>query len=549
MIAETWSSVAKYAALSMATYLSIKTIGTLVRSKVLIPMFTVLPELSGIGKPRNKEKLPGEVVVCGGSIGGLFAAAVASKHYESVLVIEREEWVVDDGTELRTGKEAAAKATGDGTPININPRTRVMQYMSSHVLQPVVYEIMRQLFPQYEEEVAALGLRHHPHDVAIHDSGVPLASRSPKDPHTLYTSREVFEVLLQRLVRKACPNVRFMAGTVTGVDRSSDASSIREVHVRPSNGSPMSLKNPSLIIDSTGSSQAGFKWLKKCGYDLPDDYRIHYNPRIRYLTFQFTVPPHLRSVVLPQRPWDDTTAIYTYMPNLSRESNFFAMSVVDNDKVVVLCGGWGLDEGPCSMDEVKYFISTFPATEPIPEYVFNILDKLAYLASQLNPIVSPALMTSCSYIMYHQVAPGCLPSNFIAIGDSAMQLDPVFGQGVGKCAVGAACLDTILRSTETTNNGDVSRRFFKLQANRMNVPWTSTKEIDYGLQTTVPVKGEGRSTGWFSRGYGDYLLKAAHKDPRLALILWGARGWLLPPTDLFLPSIVMKVAWLWLTGQ
>lgn len=135
-------------------------------------------------------------------------------------------------------------------------------------------------------------------------------------------SRENYERLLRRLVRKSSGRIRWLAGTVIGLKMASDPSVIQSVSVRIRDGLERGIP-ASLVIgeyvslqifdytyellcaDCTGPSQAGLKWLK-CIYQIKaiharssslpfDDLRLQYKTVGRYKSFRIYVPISSRS--------------------------------------------------------------------------------------------------------------------------------------------------------------------------------------------------------------------------------------------------------------
>lgn len=71
-------------------------------------------------------------------------------------------------------------------------------------------------------------------------------------------------------------------------------------------------------IDCTGVSQIGLKWIKRLqpqsGISL-DDYRITYDPRMRYMTFRYPTTPDMRARLPIPGGYDDVPSfIYAFLP-------------------------------------------------------------------------------------------------------------------------------------------------------------------------------------------------------------------------------------------
>ena len=93
---------------------------------------TALHELENVGKPRVGSKLKGTVVIAGGSVTGLNAAHICTDHFDKVVVIDPEGWLVtEDGIAApeRHAKEAGGQ---DSYLVPVNKRSRVPQSYSVH---------------------------------------------------------------------------------------------------------------------------------------------------------------------------------------------------------------------------------------------------------------------------------------------------------------------------------------------------------------------------------------------------------------------------------
>ena len=91
------------------------------------------------------------------SVAGLLAAAVCGDHYEHVVIIEPEEWLnTDEGITLPDGHQV--RLNESGIPVEVNRRTRVMQYTTTHVHQPITLMALRELFPDFDKEAQIFGV-------------------------------------------------------------------------------------------------------------------------------------------------------------------------------------------------------------------------------------------------------------------------------------------------------------------------------------------------------------------------------------------------------
>ncbi|KAE9409592.1 hypothetical protein BT96DRAFT_529475 [Gymnopus androsaceus JB14] len=180
-----------------------------------------------------------------------------------------------------------------------------------------------------------------------------------------------------------------------------------------------------------------------------------------------------------------------------------------------------------------------PYKDPIPEWIFQSIDIL----EESKPAIkySHVRVPGTAYIRYHRMAN--LPCNFVAIGDSVMSINPIFGQGCTKALLGAVALHTVL----STNSGEIppnfSELFFQEHFEKTDGFWQTTRLIDYGLPSTTPLPGEDFSSGHLLRWYIRQLQILATQDAQAARAFWdGAEGFA-SPIDVLHPWLVIKVLW------
>jgi 2-polyprenyl-6-methoxyphenol hydroxylase-like FAD-dependent oxidoreductase len=150
------------------------------------------------------------------------------------------------------------------------------------------------------------------------------------------------------------------------------------------------------------------------------------------------------------------------------------------------------------------------------------------------------------WVKYHEHTMS-LPSNFVASGDALQRLNPIAGQGMAKAMVEATTLDAVLRASVTPTIGPA---FFKKVAARTGSVWTSTKIGDYAYEVCEPALGETREFGARQRKFNRRIGKRALAgDQDIQLLIMGIRSWVLPPTDMLAPSVLMKLALDWICGQ
>ncbi|KAJ7673730.1 hypothetical protein DFH06DRAFT_1081560 [Mycena polygramma] len=494
------------------------------------------------------QKIQGTAVICGGSIAGLLAARVCHDHFERVLIVEAESWVAsEEGHKINGWDQKLA-------------RSRVMQYASLHACQAFLFAGLKSLFPNIEEECRRSDIRVQPSNARFNSSGVllrvPFLSYKFELPKTMYLSRSGFETLLRRLVidKDSYPHIQQVTGTVVDVlPDTRNASRPASVLVRTESG--IQEFPAALVADCTGPARAGLKWLGRHGYGSTDNYpagklpldqlRISFDQKLRYSSMMFRVDQEwLDRLPLPPDV-QNTGPIYTFLEAGAEEGRaLFALTRPDGDT----CGYCAFPRRshtysrppPANLDELKIFARELKAVEPIPVWVFEVLDLL----EEVNHSAKVAIVKipGTTYVRYHQATN--LPYNWVALGDSVMTLNPLFSEGCTKAFKGALALHNVLRGTPgDCLPSNFSAKFFAEQFAKTDLMWQNTRLLDYGVPTTEPLPGESLSSGAGLRRYIAHLQRLAVTDEDAALVVYNSAVGFASPIDAFHPNIAMKIFW------
>ncbi|KAJ6507280.1 hypothetical protein C8R47DRAFT_1315541 [Mycena vitilis] len=447
-------------------------------------------ELDKLGQPR-KRKLLGTVIVCGVSIAGTVTARILADHFERVILVDPE---IEN---------------------NEKPKTRIMQYNASHIFLNLFVTGAKRLWPDFDAEFVASGGRLAPADPQLHYSGIPLLN-----PYQEYP--------------KGSANITVLAGTVRGFEALADRSSIQTVIVRKPDGTQVHLNNAALVADCTGSIQSGLKWLPSAGFPLPADIRRAYNSNLRYVTICFTVPPKLAASLPIPEPVTKAAAIYINGQHIEFGSSFFSLFATDNDTMQLML---------LKLTMVVPFLAGFRSHGPIPSWLLETID---ILCEPGNPAFNSIKIPTQSYVEYNRLPAKALPSNFVAVGDANLQLNPVHGQGFSKIILNGLALNTLLTSiypSLPTLPRDFASRYFKNNAVYTHGLWDATRFHDYGTSTCQPMKGETHNTGRLIRWLELKMVSAATQDDEVASALWHVRHLMAADTALLAPTVLWKALW------
>ncbi|KAK0215876.1 hypothetical protein EDD85DRAFT_444658 [Armillaria nabsnona] len=528
-----WISGLSLVAYGIALYL-----GRIFRHRQLAKQTCVL-DIDSLGLRLPREKIKGTAVICGGSIGGLLAARVCHDHFDDVVIVEPEAWV------------NTPDAMGVDPWNQQSKRSRVMQYDSLHIILPMGYKAMAKLFPNIEEQAKASGIKVGPSNWHVHfwgnDTRSPDAEYGGTLPKSIYTGRAGIETLLRRLVLGGdYKNIRQVIGTVTGISRNANSPEfIDQVTVRTSEG--IRTIPTALVVDCTGAAAAGMKWLRREGYGFADRYgrnqlpldelKIAYDQKLHYTTLQFRITPELgRKLPGLPVPYDECWGIYNNLADSRTENRCIYSGRVDEDTIQFCFSAMGKSELPKTLEDAKTCARSLVNEKPIPETFFQMLDMLDEVKDTLT--CSQVRYPGSSYIRYERAVN--LPANWIALGDSVMNVNPIYGQGCSKASFGVICLHKLLM-TSTTIPRDFSKKYFSIHAEKIRPLWASLKASDYSLPTTVPLPGETLSKGSWLRWYMKKLIVLSFTDDQAGSVLWHVRSLFAPPTDALHPRLILKV--------
>ncbi|KIY64982.1 hypothetical protein CYLTODRAFT_424747 [Cylindrobasidium torrendii FP15055 ss-10] len=472
-------------------------------------------------------------------MGGLLAARVCSDHFERVVIIEPESWLLTEDAQRKDSWNQDSK------------RARVMQYKSFQTTQHFVYKIFQQVFPEkFVQEANARNIILAEGDWNSYYWGIPSKDIRPHFggviPTVIWAGRRGLETLLRRLVldTTSYPNIEQVVGTVTGVKAHKyDPGLLQGVSYRDDNGEVHDL-DAALVVDSTGPTQGGVKWLQRSGF-VTDLKKRTYNPRMRYSTFEFAPSRELREKLPIPGTYDGGVGgIVVNWPDPTLDNRWIAIARMDGHRLHVCCGGWAEAELPSNVDGLVDFARSLKGLQPLPDWLFETLDMLHHCEDTLT--TSVVQVPACFWSQY-QLCDN-VPNNFVALGDAVCRINPLYGQGIAKSFVGGITLNSLLDNARTQDRlpSTLSRDFFKMQAARITGMWESPKTNDYAFATTDPEEHETLETGSFMRKYMKEIFRLCTEDGSIhALLIRNAHLMDAAPTDLLHPKIVLRVLGRW----
>jgi 2-polyprenyl-6-methoxyphenol hydroxylase-like FAD-dependent oxidoreductase len=141
---------------------------------------------------------------------------------------------------------------------------------------------------------------------------------------------------------------------------------------------------------------------------------------------------------------------------------------------------------------------------------------------------------------------GDFPDGVVALGDAVWAFNPVYAQGMTAAALGAEVLDRWLREESYRGPGR-SRVFQRCLARATAAAWQLATGADYGFRTT-----QGPPQGWIARLTGRYIvwvIRASTRRPWVRRRLTEVLHLLRPPSALFGPGVLARLAWDWVASK
>ncbi|KIY64985.1 hypothetical protein CYLTODRAFT_492663 [Cylindrobasidium torrendii FP15055 ss-10] len=514
----------------------------------LVSKYASVDDIKGLSQARPEgSKVRGTAVVCGGSYAGLATARVLHDHFERVVIIEPEEWLL--GYDARRVDSWSQEGK----------RARIIQYMSLQTTQPFVLNALRYMFPDWDATCKESDIR-----IAPFSLNYSWAGRTPKEPKnffggsipdSMFATRRGLETALRRRVldSKSYPNITQIAGQVTNFIVDEKASNrVAGVTYRAMGSGPDTREHhiyAELVVDCTGTAQSSLKWLSRAGFntEIPKDT---YDPKMRYTTFTFKITPELAAKLpVPGGFHRPSGGYIVSLPDAKNDNKGLCIVRNEGNLLSVCPGGWGTTNGPLmkDVDDIMAHCNSLKLDVPLPKWVLDTIDMLHEVeddmyVSQVN--VGP------SFLMKFEKCKG-LPTNYVALGDVVCRVNPLYGHGFAKALTGATCLNTILNRTRTSTTLPTTfgNDFFKLHANKIVPMWELPILIDYGQKSTIPVAGEKKSSTDGLRWYLSKVIELSFSDESafvptyLAITLLGGAS-----IDLLHPVLAAKVAWRHLSG-
>jgi 2-polyprenyl-6-methoxyphenol hydroxylase-like FAD-dependent oxidoreductase len=420
-----------------------------------------------------------EVIVIGGSLAGLFAAAAAASAGAHTTVIER-----------------------DVLPTEPSSRKGVPQDRQPHVLLHRGLLAAEELLPGLREDLIR-------HGAAQFDGGaMPWLGEYGWMPtwipafELVSATRPLLEHLVRERVRRL-PNVVIHEGV--RVSQLRRFGSRWQVECEDA-----TMSEADVVIDASGRSSRLPHWLSELGYPTrePRTVDAHFGYACRVYRANGAVPINT-GIMIFAVPATGVGALA--LP-------------VEDDEWLVVSAGYG-DQRP-SRDPEEFV----PFLEGLPD------PAIADLVRTLEPISDVVIYRLTGNRRHSYGEARAWPDNLIVLGDAYCAFNPIYGQGITV----AACQALLLRDTLAKNKPLRSRRLQRKIAAVADFPWSVATTED--LRRPSSPGQLTRSQQLVGRWTGELAKLAAHGERGAYRAFVGVYHLMAAPAALFHPALFLSAA-------
>jgi 2-polyprenyl-6-methoxyphenol hydroxylase-like FAD-dependent oxidoreductase len=421
-------------------------------------------------------------VVIGASMAGLVTARVLSEHFSEVTVLDR-----------------------DTLPEQPEARKGVPQGRHLHALLSKGAEMLEGWFP-------GIGAEFEGDGAGVMDSVGGLRwswqgyvrGRFDIGQPSIWATRPFIEHHVRRRLREL-PNVS------VHTDRSVEGllvDSARAIRgVRVADGHEI---DANLVVDCTGRVGRSVSWLSEFGWPAPEVTQVHIDMGYASVRFECT------------DLFDDGWRACMVKSEGNRRMAF--IGEIENGGAILTAVGFHGDHPPTEPEGFTAFIRSL--SDP---YIARCLER----AGEVGPAV-PHRMKANQWRRFDklkQAAPG-----IVALGDTVVSFDPIYGQGMTSAMLQARALGETLASFSPTD-ATFGHRYYRKSAKVLTPLWQIAAGGDFDDPRTTGPKPFGTD---LSNRYTLRLMRAATTEPAVCEAILDVFGLKAPPTRLFAPRILAR---------
>ncbi len=322
---------------------------------------------------------------------------------------------------------------------------------------------------------------------------VPLCSRALVETRLRFYVRRLPNITV--LDRTTVRGLRAADGRVRGVDAVRDGDQL--------------VLHADLVVDASGRSARGVRWLADLGVDPPATSRVE-------------VGVSYTAVTVARRPGDADGALFAVVQNTTTSPRIGVALPAESDRWQIVCGGYFGDAATPTRDGIRAFARSLP--DPV------ISDLLAN-----DWLGEPATFRFPSSRRQHWERVGRPPGGFVVIGDAVASFNPLYGQGMSSAALQAEALGRCL--DRYGNSPRLPHAVAKAAATVVANPWQIATGADFIYPQTKGPKPPG--TDVLNR-YLAKVMAAAADDPTIHLALSRVQHLLAPPPTLLRPGVIRR---------
>lgn len=430
---------------------------------------------------------PARVIVIGGSMAGMLAAAAVKDHVDSVEIIEAHE--VPEGPE---------------------PRSGVPQAVHIHMLHAGGAEAIESLLPGTLDLLLAAGANHIPMttNMVIY-SPEGWYRRWQRTTHYLISaSRDLTDYVVREQVLK---DARVSVRTNTkALGLLGNRRTITGVRVREAGGEETELR-ADLVIDASGRATRTPQWLTQLG--ITGLAEKHIDSGLVYASRIYRAPG-------PTRDWPMVGVQAD--PSLPRPGNAGGMLPIEGDRWHISLMGAPGGQPTRDADAFEPFARTL--RHPI----------LADLLKRAEPLTNVSITHSTANRRYFYERLRTWPEGLVALGDSVASFNPVYAQGISVAAQGALELRKLLSADPIPG---LARRAQRAIAGPVDTAWTLSVGADIHYPTTTG--GSPNLADRLLRRYVSRLSRTATGSFHAATALTDVLALQASPASLVKPSVLL----------
>lgn len=428
------------------------------------------------------------VVIIGGSMAGLLAAAAVAPFFGRVIVIERD-----------AQREAVA------------PRKGVPQGAHVHGFLAAGRIALEQLLPGIVDDVVAQG-------GAVGDMLQDALFYVGKDTRFvsgesgiagLVASRPLLEHVVAGRVA-ALRQVELRHGmSVLGLVFNSDGNRVVGVTCRGGDAgdAPQTLA-ADLVIDASGRGSRSRHWLQQAGFPLPKQDTLEVNITYSSCWFQRREPhgAGVRAVFVAPDAANPVPS---------------GMMEQEGERWIVSCGSYGDAAAPVTLAAFRDYIRRHSAPE------------IDAVISQAEAIGAPQRFKYPASVRNRYEKLSRFPAGYLVTGDALCSFNPVYGQGMTIAAQQALAL----RECLAVGGKRIWPAFFKRAARVVADPW----EFAIASDLALPCVAGKRPAGFaLMQRYVERVMQAASRDMSVARAVLRVVHMLDRPSALLAPRLVLR---------